>query len=170
MRYFYILLLTMICGCASGQRKSETKQFSIPDPKGFVSDFESFFSEDQKAKIIAKLDSVNKVGKVQIGFATFDSTYASDSLFGEFALQVAKKWGVGSAALHNGIFICISFQMKNIQIKTGLGIEKYITDAMVGDIVARVILPSFRQGKFLEGVLKAIDEFSRLANIYIKYD
>lgn len=170
MRYFYILSLIIICGCVSGQRQSEPKQFSIPDPEGFVSDFESFFSKDQRAKITAKLDSVNRVGKVEIGFATFDSTYASDSLFGEFALQVAKKWGIGSAALHNGIFICISFQMKNIQIKTGLGIEKYITDAMVGDVIERVILPSFRQGKFLEGVLKAIDEFSRLANIYIKYD
>lgn len=75
MRYLFIFYLIIFCGGASGQQQIQATRFSIPKPEGLVSDFESSFSGDQKNKIISKLDSVNKLGKVEIGLAIFDSTY-----------------------------------------------------------------------------------------------
>lgn len=168
MRYLYSVFLFFLVSCADGQKQRSANSFLIPKPTDLVSDFEGFFSPEQKKKIIEKIDSVNALGKIKIGLATFDSTYVRDSLFGEFALKVANSWGIGDPRLNNGIFICISFQMKNIQIKTGIGIEKFITNEMADDILDRIILPAFRAKKFSEGVIAAINELSRLSMLYIK--
>ncbi|MBM3454639.1 MAG: TPM domain-containing protein [Bacteroidetes bacterium] len=168
MKYVCSLILLFLFACANESKQQNFNYSLIPKPTGVVSDFESFFSQDQKNKISAKIDSVNALGKIEIGLATFDSSYTRDSLFEEFALRVANNWGIGNSKLNNGVFICISFQMRIIQIKTGLGIEKYITNETVEGVIDDILIPSFRKQRFTEGIIEAVEELSRLSYLYIK--
>jgi len=175
MRFICLSFLILLMGCADGQLKTEpsvtpgnTLAFKIPPPLGYVSDYENKFDPEEEARIDSLIQVVNGRGKIQLGFASFDSTYASDSSFSAFARAVANDWGVGEKGKNNGIFICVSLTMRNIQIKTGLGIEKSITDEMVKEVIDATIIPAFKALSFTKGICAGILALSKLADDRIR--
>lgn len=150
------------------ENQSDTISSDIPKPLGTISDFEAIFSDEQKNRIEDKLNMVNSKGKVEIVIATFDNSYINNISFSEFAFKVANEWGIGSVKTNNGIFICFSSQLGDVQIYTGLGIEKYISNAMVKDVIDTILIPYFKRGGYEEGLIVAIHKFSKISDTYIK--
>ena len=165
MRLLVFFLSIAIVGCTNGQPKVNQLAFKIPPPLGNVSDYEKSFSSAQEYRIDSSIQLVNQRAKVQLGFATFDSNFISDSLFRDYSLAVAKKWGIGGKGKNNGIFICISLGMRNIQIRTGLGIEKAITDDMVRQVIDSVIIPNFNKQEYTTGICAGIVALGEMADL-----
>jgi len=168
MRLLGLLLLTAIVGCTSGQPKKDSYQFKVPPRLGYVSDYENSFSAEEEYRIDSTIQIVNRRGKIQIGFASFDSTFVADTLFSGYALAVARNWGIGHSEKNDGLFICVSLTMRSIQIKTGLGIDQSITDSMVKQVIDSIIIPDFKKQNFTKGLCAAIVALGEMADLTIK--
>src|SRR5690606_29256244 len=57
----------------------------------------------------------------------------------------------------NGVVILVSRDDREVFIATGYGLEGAIPDAVAARIVRNVIVPSFRAGRFYEGLSSAVD-------------
>lgn len=77
----------------------------------------------------------------------------------EFAIQVARKYGVGGKN-STGFIMLVTTEQRGYQILTGDGMEKFLTDAQCSTIGRRVMVPSFKEGEWGTGLiagLKVID-------------
>jgi uncharacterized protein len=168
MRRLFFICLFSLFGCFGKQSDSQGDKFNIPQPIGLVNDYEKSFTTEEEKRIDSLLQSINARGKVQIAFATFDSSYAPDSLFAKYSLQVARQWGIGDKNKNNGIFLCLSLTMRNVQIRTGLGIEDLVTDSLVARVIDSTIIPAFKKREFAQGVYSGIEMLGRISEDRIR--
>jgi len=73
-----------------------------------------------------------------------------------YAADLFAKMGVGEKGKDNGIMIYVAVKQRKIRIEVGYGLEPYITDGMSGEIIDKDMTPYFRQGKYGEGILRAV--------------
>ncbi len=129
----------------------------LPKAIGYLNDFENIFSATEKKEIDSILVAYEKETMNEIVVITVDSTYIRPELLYDFSLAICYKWGLGKKGLDNGILICISKSIRHIQIQNGYGISAELGDVETKRIIDDVIIPSFRDGKFYEGLVKGIN-------------
>jgi uncharacterized protein len=169
MRLFIITAtITLIIGsfqvaCSDANSKNkphltEIYQWSdsIPDPIGYVNDFENIFSHKEKESLTRIIDSIEKATKIQIAVVCWDKNTILNKEFFELNLATAKKWGVGQKGRNNGIFIGICLGLRKIRILNGYGIEAVYTDEETSLVLNETIVPYFKQNKYYEGIKAGI--------------
>ena len=152
----------------------------IPDkpiPERLYNDFTGgFLSNDEALKIEDKLRWYNDSTSTQIVMVVVDDLGGYDK--GSYAIELGEKWGVGQKGKDNGIVILIkptgNKGERGVFIATGYGVESIITDAVSKRIIEEDMLPYFREGKYYEGLNRAIDRIMGLlsgsfsAEVYLK--
>jgi uncharacterized protein len=78
----------------------------------------------------------------------------------EVALQIARKWGVGSVK-NNGILILFSYDDREVRIEVGYGLEGAVPDIVVGGIINTDMIPHFREGNYYAGLAAAISSLQK---------
>ena len=81
-------------------------------------------------------------------------TLAGDSLE-DFSIRVVDKWKLGQKDKDNGLLLLVVHQDRKIRFEVGYGLEGDIPDALAGRVISTVMAPSFRAGKFSEGIVEA---------------
>jgi uncharacterized protein len=71
----------------------------------------------------------------------------------QFAIRVGTEWGVGTAADDRGIVVAFSLADRRIRVETGYGVEGYLPDGRVGEIIDAA-LPLLRQNQFGPGLVR----------------
>jgi uncharacterized protein len=69
-----------------------------------------------------------------------------------YALDIARKWGIGTDQNDNGVLLLVAKNDRLLRIEVGMGLEGALTDAQAGRIIRDDIAPQFREGKYYEGV------------------
>lgn len=96
-----------------------------------------------------------------------------DSLEGEapeaFSLKVAEKWKLGRKRGKgqdgdNGLLLVIAVKDKKYRFEVGYGLEGALPDSLVGSIGRDALVPAFKEGRYLDGIYKAIDAVRTLLN------
>ncbi len=126
--------------------------FPEPTSDFFVNDFADVISEEDEAEIM------------QIGADLYNQTTAQvivvtvESLDGyevnDYALELGREWGVGSAETNNGAVILLSVTDRKITIQVGYGLEGCLTDAGTGRILDDYALPYLRNNEFSTGLIE----------------
>lgn len=98
---------------------------TIPESKGFVSDYENLFTPAQYAELTKILTDYEQATSVEIAVLTVKD-FESD--IADFAQKTATKWGVGKKDVNNGLLIIISKNKKILRTQTGYGLEGYLPD------------------------------------------
>jgi uncharacterized protein len=62
----------------------------------------------------------------------------------EFGTRTFEKWRIGQAKTNNGVLLTVAMQERKIDIKTGYGVEQYITDETAGSIIRDVMVPRMK--------------------------
>lgn len=133
-----------------------TSEQVIARLKNPVNDFTNTLSYKERERLNLKLRELYyDEGLMQVGVVIVATTDGM-SLF-DYGMQVAKGWSLGTAEENNGLLIIMAVDDKEIYILTGLGIEDKITDEKVAQIIDEVILPSFKQSQFAQGLSQGID-------------
>jgi uncharacterized protein len=78
----------------------------------------------------------------QIAVLTVSST-GSQSIE-DFAIDVARSWGVGDAVRDDGVLIVVAIDDRQLRIETGSGVEADITDVQTSRIIESVMKPLLR--------------------------
>jgi len=140
----------------------------IPDkpiPPRLVNDYVSLLSNEEKKLLEQKLVDFDDSTGSQIVVVIVDDLAGYDA--GEYAYSLGEKWGVGQKGKDNGIVILIKPTggqgERKVFIAVGYGLEGVIPDAISRRIVDNELLPAFREGKFYEGLDKAINVLISLA-------
>lgn len=134
----------------------------VPKYQGYVNDYADMISPTSKMKIERALQSFDLSDSTQIALLTIPSL-DGDSLE-DFSIRAVEQWGIGQKGKDNGVLLLIVRNDRKIRIEVGMGLEPILTDLLTGRIIDTVISPSFKAGKFDEGIeggLGAIIQASR---------
>jgi uncharacterized protein len=75
-----------------------------------------------------------------------------------YSIRVADAWKIGRKGQDNGALLVIAKDDRKLRIEVGYGLEGSLTDATSKRIIAETIAPSFRDGKFAQGIDAGVDQ------------
>jgi len=119
-------------------------------PNKLVNDFTGTLSSDQVQRLEQKLVAFDDSSSAQIAIAIVKSV--GDYDINEYALELGRKWGVGSSGKNNGIMIVVALGDRKISIQTGYGLEGVLPDIYAKRIIENEIKPSFKAGDYYAGL------------------
>lgn len=122
--------------------------FKIPDPVGFVSDFENLFNEAEIKTLDSMIMDFNKKSSIQVVIVTIDTLMMRQNQMEEFTRQAYKNWGLQVTGDLNGILISLSRAHKNIRIETGSGVGQVLSDVNKRQIIETSFIPSLAEGRY----------------------
>lgn len=128
----------------------------IPTPSTLVLDQTGLLSPEEKNQLERKLVDYDDSTSTQIAIALIQTLDGKDSF--DYAMELAKSWGVGQKNKNNGVVILVAMEDRQIRIVTGRGLEAELTDAVCKRIINQKIGPNFRNGAYFQGLDLATTE------------
>lgn len=124
-------------------------------PTGFVNDFVSILTQEQKQTIETKLADFQKQTTNEVSIVTI-KTLGEDNLE-QYANTLFREWGIGGKEHNNGVLILIVAQDRKIRIETGYGLEGALPDIVTKQIQEESIVPEFKKGDYYTGITNGVD-------------
>jgi uncharacterized protein len=158
---FCALLLGSVCSAEIPER---------PDPPRLVNDFAALFTTSQVHILEQELDAFDDSTSNQIAVVTVNSLDGYEPY--EYAQQIGERWGVGSSEFNNGIVILVKPKTEDedgqVEIQVGYGLEGAIPDIECSHIIEEIMIPSFKENDYFNGVNNACLRLMALASGEIK--
>ena len=148
----FVILATILLFVVMGSGLSAALE--VPALKARVNDYAGLLAPATKNQLEQALLEFEQSQSTQIVVLTVTSL-EGESLE-DYSMQVAEAWKVGQKDLDNGAILLISKNDRKIRIEVGYGLEGSLTDMLSGRIIREVIVPSFRAGKFDQGVASGV--------------
>lgn len=142
---FVLLILTAALAAAPA---------AIPKNDGWVTDQADMMTAQQEATLETLMESYRSGTTHEIALLTVSSL--KGQALEQFALEVARGWGIGGKDSHNGALLLIAKNERKIRIEVGRGLEGNLTDAASGLIIRNIIQPEFKRGRLYEGMSRGI--------------
>ena len=128
---------------------------NLPDPlTDTVSDFADILPPEDESRIAAELAQIRGETGVQIVVVTMDRI----DMFGgagmrieAYAKALFNKWGVGDAALDNGIMFLVVVEERVTRIALGSSYDA-VYDGRAVRVIDTAVLPEFRAGRIPQGI------------------
>lgn len=161
--FLLIILLLIISSSAYGTG------IMLPEPSRYfyVYDEANIIDNYLEDYIINTNEQLYSQTGAQIVVATLNSLNGNSEQ--EIAVQLFRKWGIGSKEKNNGVLMLIAPNEKALWIEIGYGLEGPLPDGKVGEIRDKQILPYFKENDYNTGILKGFDailtEISKEYNI-----
>ncbi len=130
---------------------------NIPDPVGYVNDFENTFSPAQKQELENMLSQIEKETTIEVAVVTLDSTMSTKQEFDYNTLWIGNHWGVGKRGDNNGILVGVSRSLRIVRVHYGAAIEERISNDEAKQIIDEVMIPHFRSNDFYQGTRAGIE-------------
>ncbi len=152
-----ILVLFFVCISTS-----TFAQETLPIAKQLVTDQSGVMSADQVQQLETKLEAYSDSTSTQIAIVIQETTQGKDPY--DYAMEIAKTWGIGQKGKNNGVLIFIASGDRKIRILTGRGIEDRLPDAICKRIINRILKPSLKAEDYFGGLNAATDEMMERAS------
>ncbi len=152
-RFFLILIIITLL---------TTSLHSQVEIKTYVNDYANIISEQEEQDLSTKLNSLNQQGLAQIAIVTIPSLEGRD--IEGYALELAQGH-LGETDKNNGLLLLIAVQDHQYRFEIGRSLEPIFNDAKVGRIGRTYLTPAFKEEKYAEGIVNAVNSIqSELAN------
>ena len=125
--------------------------FSLPQPKGYVSDYAGIIDRNDSQVIISAARAVKEKTGAEIAVLTVKSIEPYGTME-EFSFAVADEWGIGEKGKDNGILIVLSTGDRLVKIEVGYGLEGAIPDGKAGELLDSYMLPLLKNGDYSGGL------------------
>lgn len=133
--------------------------YEVPVNDGFVTDTAKLLTTAEEALLEDKLLQYDRATSNQVAILTIPSLSGAD--ISQIAVDVGRKWGVGTKENNNGILMVIAYADRTVNISTGYGLEGAVPDLVTKGIIDTDIIPAFREGKFYAGIDAAVDSLQK---------
>ncbi len=168
MKQLIVIFIFFSFLTACGQTKSGDYWSNLPQPTGWVNDFDHLYTKAQQKTLDSLIADYEQKTSVEISLVTIPVTATDKKRFLDLTLHIANTWAVGKKDKNNGILIGISKEYRTIRIQNGLGIEKLISDNQTKEIIDHYFIPHFKKGDFFKGsydgiigIIKTLDKAKR---------
>ena len=130
----------------------------IPKLEKRVTDLAAALAEGEEARITERIRVFEQKRGGQIAVLIVDTT-TPEAIF-DYTLRVAESWKLGRKGVDDGVLFVIAKGDRKMQILTGPGVQGSLTDAASKRIIAEVVAPRFREGKYGEGIYNGVDKIA----------
>lgn len=150
---------SLLALCAALLGSVPAYAFEIPANDGFVTDSIGLLSAEQEATLEKTLSDYQAQTTNEVALVLVNEL---DGLpIEQVALDIGRKWGVGSAENRNGVVILFSYKDKQIRMEVSDGLEGALPDLATQGILQTDMLPLFREGKYYEGFAAGISAMQK---------
>ena len=133
-----------------------------PNPPRLVNDFVMKLNPSELQSLEQKLRGYADSTSTQITIVIVKNTGDSDPY--DYAIKLAKDWGVGQKDKNNGLVLLWATETRKLRIVTGRGMEATITDAISKRIINTILKPYFQAGQYYQGLDEATSEIMKRAS------
>ena len=141
--YVLILMITLFC-------VPNIDAVDYPEPGGHVNDFAGVMDSGAKRQLESTLRLVKEQTGAEIAVVTVKNMGGLD--VDTYAVELMKKWGVGSKKLDDGVLILVAMEERTWRIEVGYGLEPIITDAEAGQLGSSIMAPYLTKGDYNTGL------------------
>lgn len=145
LRVFATLLLGFWVALAGAQ-----ELVGIPPLKSRVTDLTGTLSADERGKLEGRLQAFEQEKGAQIAVLIVPTT--KPEVIEQYSIRVVEKWKLGRKGVDDGVLLLVAKDDRKLRIEVGYGLEGALNDATAKRIVADVISPRFKEGKFYAGI------------------
>ncbi|MHB8907941.1 MAG: TPM domain-containing protein [Syntrophales bacterium] len=151
---FSVLLMTMAMGHTARSEGAET----FPAPRGAINDFAGVI----QPPYLGQMESVAREVLEKTGTAVVVATVETigDNDPNDYANRLYRAWGIGKKGEDKGVLIFLAVKERRVRIETGYGVEGILPDGLVGEILDRYAIPSFKEGDFGRGLSETLTAVS----------
>ncbi len=114
-------------------------------PTGYVNDFARVLDSRATAQLEYICQQIDQKAHAQIAVVTVNSLDGSD--VESYAVDLFKKWGIGSKATNHGVLILLAVKDHKYRTEVGYGLEPILPDGKVGGF-GREAVPYLRQNDY----------------------
>jgi uncharacterized protein len=132
-------------------------------PTGYVNDFAHVLNQTTIAQLTDICRQVDEKAHAQIAVVTINSLDGAD--IESFAVDLFKKWGIGSKSTDHGVLILYAIKDRRARVEVGYGLEPILPDGKVGGF-QREAIPLMRAEDYDNALLLVT---SRIANVIATY-
>jgi uncharacterized protein len=115
-----------------------------------VVDAADLLPADAEARLAARLAAVEAQSKHQFVVVTVKSLGEHD--IADYGLTLGNYWGIGRKSANDGVLLVVAPNEQKARIEVGKGLEAALTDAEASAIMAKDLIPHFRDGNYPEGI------------------
>ncbi len=159
MKRILFILAMLFSFCASAQIEKVIP--SRPGPPKLVNDFTNTLTHEQVDALEKKLVAYDDSTSNQVAVVIISTTegYSIEDV----ALQLGRKWGIGTKDNNNGVVILVAKDDRKTSIEVGYGLEGAIPDLTAKSIIDHEIIPNFKEGNYYRGLDEATDGIIKAA-------
>lgn len=126
-------------------------QLVFPPLSGRVVDAANLLPEGARTELTQILEAIERQTGAQVVVATLPSLQGTT--IEDFGYQLGRAWGIGQQGKDNGALLVVAPNERRVRIEVGYGLEGTLTDARSRAIIEADILPLFREGRMVEGIV-----------------
>ncbi|MGE6189165.1 TPM domain-containing protein, partial [Aeromonas salmonicida] len=123
----------------------------FPALSGRVVDEANLMSRKQAHQLTQQLAAFEKRSGIQLVVVSIDSL--DGETIEEYGYQLGRHWGIGQKGKNNGVLLLIAQDERKVRIEVGYGLEGALPDAIAANIIQTRILPAFKRGDMVAGVV-----------------
>ncbi|MFM7968774.1 TPM domain-containing protein [Aeromonas sp. A-5] len=124
---------------------------TFPALSGRVVDEAALMSRKQAHQLTQQLAAFEKRSGIQLVVVSVDSL--DGETIEEYGYQLGRHWGIGQKGKDNGVLLLIAQDERKVRIEVGYGLEGALPDAIAANIIQTRILPAFKRGDMVAGVV-----------------
>ena len=133
--------------------------FEVPPNDGFITDTIPILDAQQDMGLEQMLQEYQSQTSNEIAVLVVRSLEGEE--IADVAVEVGRKWEIGTGENDNGILILISYEDRRMFIATGYGLEGAVPDIVAAGIVETDIAPLFREGDYYGGIRAGIEALQK---------
>lgn len=146
-----------------------TAQAAIPadallnslQPKGDISDFAGVLKPEEIAAMQSRIAQSRQKDSAKLAVVVLPSLECGQ--IDDFTNKLFRKWGVGDRGKNNGILLLVALRDRKARIEVGYGMEPILPDALAGRVLDEQLFPSFKQGRYGQGLTQAVNRILDIA-------
>ncbi len=133
--------------------------FSVPPNDGYITDMIDLLTAEEQSSLEQSLQEYKTASSNEIAILILQSL--GGETISDVAVEIGRKWGIGSKENSNGILLIVAYEDREAFIATGYGLEGAVPDIVAAGIVESDIAPKFREGVYAEGVRAGIESLQK---------
>lgn len=130
----------------------------VPPFVSAVTDLGGFFSSSERAELENALRDYQRNAGPQVAVLIIPSL--ENESIESISIRVADAWKIGDKVRDDGILILVAKKERKVRIEVGQGLEGQVPDVVAKRVITLLMNPSFKEGRYAEGVARAILQIS----------
>jgi uncharacterized protein len=142
LKYWLLLSFLALAGCSSSVSHWVTDEANILDA-------------ETEQTLSARLAKAQEIYGPQIVVVTTNTLNGEN--IADYSEKLGNASGIGDKARNDGLLLVVAPVERQTRIEVGRGLRATITNADAQSVINQTMVPSFKQGRFQEGIAAGVD-------------